>query len=98
MYPSKSLYELIGGLESTFLKVVCENGVYPTVLYDILEELSCQNDKLICVGCENHNKKLTFDIIDIFLLISGKFLTKAYNNFENAAQQKTRELRKQAKY
>lgn len=97
-YPSQTLFKLIEVIESTFLGVVCSNGMYPNVLFDILKELSNKSDVLTFVGCPIHQEHLTMNIVDIFLIIRARFMVKARNKHEDDAKQKTRELRKQSKY
>lgn len=98
IYPSTDLFELIRKIEAIFVDVVCKKGVYPTVLYDILRRISSEAETLNYIGCIQHQLNVTRKVLDLFVLIRGRFLVKAFNKYEDTAEVRTKELRKQSKY
>lgn len=77
LYPSNRLYELLATLETALMDTVGTEPLNYYLFRHIVEKVSGQ--KLQLVGCEQHEEKLTIQIINYYIVTRIKIICKKYN-------------------
>lgn len=86
IYPSKAVEELVAKVEDTFTVYFSRNELHAESLLCFLHFL--QGVKLKEVGCNEHGRKLTTNIIKFYALTRLHFFSKAKNIDRNTRKEK----------
>lgn len=96
LYPSEELFQLVKTLEAAVLDVVRKLTVKENTLRQIVERVG-EMEYLTLVGCPNHEKELTKNIVTFYLIMRANFIAKSVNKNYDAQKIKTKMNRKKAK-
>lgn len=97
IYPSEELEQLLDQLEDKVLSTVGKLGLNINTLYQIMQEIGTI-EMLKFVGCPVHQREMTKNIVIHFVIMRGHFLSKLFNRINDQRKEKTKNLRKAAKY
>ncbi|KAK3907199.1 Transposable element P transposase [Frankliniella fusca] len=79
--PSDTLYKLVKTLETAVLETVKVRALTQNIIFTVLEHV--KSKQLETVGCEEHKRKLTKDIVSFYLNTRLIFACEEYNRVQS---------------